>query len=49
MLERSRHTTAAAACCLVVETWLRRQGWITVKEKQEPKVSTDSEPFLSQN
>jgi hypothetical protein len=31
------------------ETWLRRQGWIAVKEKQQTNVSTDSKPFFSQN
>ena len=48
MPERNRHTTNAA-WRLVVETWLRRQGWITVTEKQQPKVSTNSKPFFSQN
>jgi hypothetical protein len=45
---RNRHTTNAA-WRLVVETWLRRQGWITVTEKTQPNVSTDSKPFFSQN
>jgi len=27
----------------------RRQEWITVKEKPQPKASTNSEPFSSQN
>jgi hypothetical protein len=48
MPERNRHTTNAA-WRLVVETWLRRQGWITVTEKPQPKVSTNSKPFFSQN
>jgi hypothetical protein len=48
MPERNRHTTNAA-WRLVVETWLRRQGWITVTQKPKPKVSTDSKPFFSQN
>jgi hypothetical protein len=44
---RNRHTTDAA--CLVVETWLRGQGWITVTEKAQTNVSTDSKPFFSQD
>ena len=48
MPDRNRHTTSAA-WRLVVETWLRRQGWITVKEKPQPKVSTNSKTFFSQN
>lgn len=48
MPERNRHTTNAA-WRLVVETWLRRQGWISVKEKNQTNVSTDSNPFFSQN
>jgi hypothetical protein len=38
-----------AAWGLVVETWLRRQGWITVRENNHPNVSTNSKPFYSQN
>jgi len=38
-----------AAWRLVVETWLRRQGWISVTAKSKTNVSTDSEPFFSQN
>jgi hypothetical protein len=34
---------------LIVETWLRRQGWITVKENQNTNVSTNSELVFSQN
>ena len=45
---RNRHTFDAA-WRLVVETWLRRQGWITVKENQNTNVSTNSKPFFSQN
>lgn len=48
MPERNRHTTNAA-WRLVVETWLRRQGWISVTEKTQPNVSTNSKPFFSQN
>ena len=48
MPERNRHTTNAA-WRLVVETWLRRQGWISVTEKPQPNVSTNSKPFFSQN
>jgi len=45
---RNRHTLNAA-WRLVVETWLRRQGWISVTEKPQTEVSTNSEPFCSQN
>lgn len=48
MPERNRHTLSAA-WRLVVETWLRRQGWIVVSAKTKTNVSTDSEPFFSQN
>jgi hypothetical protein len=48
MPERNRHTLSAA-WRLVVETWLRRQGWIVVSPKSKTHVSTDSEPFFSQN
>lgn len=33
----------------VVESWLRRQGWITVSTKTRNAVSTDSGPFCSHN
>ena len=48
MPDRNRHHLTAA-WRWIVETWLRRQGWITVKEKPQPKVSTNSKPFFSQN
>lgn len=48
MPERNCHNTRAA-WRLVVETWLRRQGWITVTDKPKTNVSTDSKPFFSQN
>jgi hypothetical protein len=48
MPERNHHATNAA-WRLVVETWLRRQGWISVTEKPKTNVSTDSKPFYSQN
>lgn len=48
MPERNRHTFNAA-WRLVVETWLRRQGWISVTQNSQTHVSTDSEPFCSQN
>jgi len=48
MPERNHHTTNAA-WRLVVETWLRRQGWISVKEKTTTHVSTNSDGFFSQN
>jgi len=43
------HHTIRATWRLVVETWLRRQGWITVTAKNQTNVSTDSKPFYSQN
>ena len=48
MPERTRHRLNAA-WRLVVEAWLRRQGWITVGQNQQPNVSTNSNPFCSQN
>jgi hypothetical protein len=45
---RNRHTTNAA-WRWIVESWLRRQGWITVSEKPTTHVSTNSKPFFSQN
>ena len=48
MSERNRHTLNAA-WRLVVESWLRRQGWISVTAKSKTHVPTDSEPFFSQN
>jgi hypothetical protein len=48
MPDRNPHTTRAA-WRLVVENWLRHQGWITVKEKPQPNVSTNSNLFYSQN
>ena len=47
MPERSPHQTRAA-WRLIVEAWLRRQGGISVSDKQQP-VSTHSNPFYSQN
>jgi len=48
MSVRNRHTLNAA-WRLVVETWLRRQGWISVTAKSKTNVSTDSNAFFSQN
>ena len=48
MPDRNRHTFNAA-WRLVVETWLRRQGWISVSAQPKTNVSTDSELFCSQN
>ena len=45
---RNLHTIRAT-WRLVVETWLRRQGWISVTEKNQTNVSTDSKTFFSQN
>ena len=48
MPNRNRHTTNAA-WRMVVETWLRRQGWISVKQNQQTNVSTHSKGFFSHN
>ena len=48
MPERNRHRLSAA-WRLLVEDWLRRQQWITVQDKPQPKVSTHSDGFYSQN
>jgi hypothetical protein len=48
MPERTRHNLNAA-WRLVVESWLRRQGWITVRLNNQTNVSTNSNPFFSQN
>lgn len=48
MPQRNRHTLNAA-WRLIVESWLRRQGWISVTAKPKTIVSTNSEPFYSQN
>jgi len=48
MPERTRHKLNAA-WRLIVESWLRRQGWITVRDNQDPKVSTDYDDFCSHN
>src|SRR6185436_7725252 len=44
----NRHTTNAA-WRWIVESWLRRQGWITVTAKPTTNVSTNSKTFFSQN
>jgi hypothetical protein len=48
MPERNRHTLSAA-WRLLVEDWLRRQQWISVRLNHQPNVSTNSNPFFSQN
>jgi hypothetical protein len=48
MPDRNPHTHNAA-WRLVVETWLRRQGWISVTAKSKTNVSTDSNALFSQN
>lgn len=48
MPERTRHTLNAA-WRLVVESWLRRQGWISVRLNNQTNVSTIYKPFYSQN
>jgi hypothetical protein len=48
MSERTRHHRNAA-WRLVVESWLRRQGWIAVRLNNQTNVSTISNSFYSQN
>src|SRR5437588_7926843 len=48
MPERNRHSLNAG-WRLIVEDWLRRQRWITVRQNQQPNVSTNSKGFFSQN
>ena len=48
MPDRNPHSLRAA-WRLVVENWLRRQHWISVKQKPQPNVSTNSKLFYSQN
>lgn len=48
MPERNRHTLSAA-WRLLVEDWLRRQQWISVRLNQQPNVLTNSSSFFSQN
>jgi hypothetical protein len=43
------HHAINAAWRLIVETWLRRQGWISVTANSKTNVSTDSHDFCSQN
>ena len=46
--ERDRHSLNAG-WRLIVEDWLRRQQWITVRENNQQNVSTNSNGFFSQN
>ena len=46
--ERTRHSLSAG-WRLIVEDWLRRQRWITVRSNQQQNVSTNSKDFFSQN
>ena len=48
MAERTRHSLNAA-WRLIVESWLRRQGWISVQSNHNPDVSTTSKHFFSHN
>ena len=48
MPEVNRHTLNAA-WRLLVEDWLRRQHWISVRDNRQPNVSTNSDDFFSQN
>jgi hypothetical protein len=48
MPERNRHTLNAA-WRLLVEDWLRRQQWISIRVNRQPNVSTNSSDFFSQN
>jgi transposase InsO family protein len=43
------HHTVNAAWRLVVESWLRRQGWISVTAKTKTNVSTNSKNVCSHN
>jgi hypothetical protein len=47
MPERNPHYWNAA-WRLVVESWLRRQGWITVRQNTQTNVSTILKTFSSQ-
>jgi transposase InsO family protein len=48
MPERNRHTLSAA-WRLLVEDWLRRHQWISVRVNRQTNVSTNSNDFFSQN
>ena len=48
MPERNRHTLNAA-WRLLVEDWLRRHQWISVRANRQTNVSTNSNEFFSQN
>ena len=48
MPEWTRHTLNAP-WRLIVESWLRRQGCISVRFDHQPNVSTNSHGFFSQN
>jgi len=48
MPERNRHTLNAA-WRLLVEDWLRRHQWISVRANRQTNVSTNSNGFYSQN
>jgi hypothetical protein len=48
MPQRTRHDLNAA-WRWIVEDWLRRQRWITVRDNRQQNVSTNSNRFFSQN
>jgi hypothetical protein len=48
MPERTRHNLNAA-WRLVVESWLRRKGWIAVRQNNQTNVSTHSDEFFPHN
>ena len=48
MPERNSHSLNAG-WRLIVEDWLHRQRWITVRDNNQQKVSTNSKGFFSQN
>jgi|SRR5208283_3289205 len=48
-MAKEHHYRAATLWRLTVETWLRRQGLITVRQNQNQKVSTTSLKIWSQN
>jgi hypothetical protein len=49
MLPHHNPHTIRATWRYVVESWLRRQAWISVSSKPKTNVSTDSDPFYSHN
>jgi len=48
-MPNQNHHAINAAWRLIMETWLRRQGWVSVTAKSKTNVSTDSQGFCSRN